>query len=72
MDDKGDTLLMTIPAVARQLGIAKGLAYQMARDGRLPTVRLGERAVRVPWVRLQEWIAEQTREQPAENGSAKG
>jgi excisionase family DNA binding protein len=65
MDDKGDTLLMTIPAVARQLGIAKGLAYQMARDGRLPTVRLGKRAVRVPLVRLQAWIAERTREEVA-------
>jgi excisionase family DNA binding protein len=67
MDDKNDPLLISVPDVARQLGIAKGLAYQMARDGRLPTVRLGKRAVRVPLARLQAWIAERTREEPGPN-----
>ena len=71
MHDRDDPLLMWIPNVARQLGIAKGLAYQMARDGRLPSVRLGKRAVRVPWLRLQQWIAEQTREEAARDGDAK-
>jgi excisionase family DNA binding protein len=70
MDDKNDPLMISIPSVARRLGIAKGLAYQMARDGRLPTVRLGKRAVRVPLARLEAWIAERTREEPAENGGA--
>jgi excisionase family DNA binding protein len=65
MRDKDDTLLLTVPEAARHLGIAKGLAYAMARDGRLPTVRLGKRAVRVPWLRLQHWIAERTREEAA-------
>jgi excisionase family DNA binding protein len=72
MDDKNDPLLISVPDVARQLGIAKGLAYQMVRDGRLPSVLLGKRAVRVPWARLQSWIAEQTREEPTENGGVKG
>jgi excisionase family DNA binding protein len=72
MDDKNDPLMESIPSVARRLGIAKGLAYQMARDGRLPSVLLGKRAVRVPLARLQEWIAERTREEPAENGSTEG
>jgi excisionase family DNA binding protein len=72
MDDKNDPLLISVPDVARQLGIAKGLAYQMVRDGRLPSVLLGKRAVRVPLARLQVWISEQTREEPAENGGAEG
>jgi excisionase family DNA binding protein len=71
MDDKNDPLMASIPSVARRLGIAKGLAYQMARDGRLPSVLLGKRAVRVPLARLRVWIAEQTREEPAENGGVK-
>lgn len=70
MDDKNDSLMESIPSVARRLGIAKGLAYQMGRDGRLPTVRLGKRAVRVPLARLQEWIAERTREEPGPNVGA--
>jgi excisionase family DNA binding protein len=72
MDDKNDPLLISVPDVARQLGIAKGLAYQMVRDGRLPSVLLGKRAVRVPLARLQVWIAEHTHEEPAHNDDAHG
>jgi excisionase family DNA binding protein len=72
MDDKNDPLMESIPRVARRLGIARGLAYQMARDGRLPTVRLGKRAVRVPLARLQDWISEHTHEEPAQDDAAQG
>jgi len=72
MDDKNDPLMESIPSVARRLGIARGLAYQMARDGRLPSVRLGKRAVRVPLARLQDWISEHTHEEPAQNNDAQG
>lgn len=72
MDDKNDPLMESIPSVARRLGIAKGLAYQMARDGRLPSVLLGKRAVRVPLARLQAWITEQTREEPAQDNDVQG
>lgn len=72
MDDKNDLLLISVPDVARQLGIAKGLAYQMVRDGRLPSVLLGKRAVRVPLARLQAWITEQTREEPAQDNDVQG
>jgi excisionase family DNA binding protein len=70
MDDKNDPLMASIPSVARRLGIAKGLAYRMAREGRLPSVLLGKRAVRVPLARLQAWIAEQTREETEPNVDA--
>jgi excisionase family DNA binding protein len=65
-----DPLLVRIPEVARRLGIARGLAYQMARDGRLPTVVLGKRAVRVPLARLEDWIEERTREADARPNEA--
>jgi excisionase family DNA binding protein len=48
-------MLLRIPEVARTLGIARSLAYEMARDGRLPTVHIGK-AVRVPRRRLEAWI----------------
>ena len=70
MDDKDDPLLMSVPEVARLLGIAKGLAYLMVRDGRLPSVRLGKRAVRVPRARLHVWITERTREETEPNVDA--
>lgn len=55
MDTPTGTLLLRIPEVARELGIARSLAYEMARDGRLPVVRIGK-AVRVPRRRLEQWI----------------
>ena len=72
MHDKEEPLLVSVPDAARHLGIARGLAYQMARDGRLPTVRLGKRAVRVPWLRLQEWITERTHEETAAAADTRG
>ena len=63
MKQADESLLITVPDAARALGIAPGLAYAMARNGSLPTVRLGKRAVRVPRRRLEEWIAARTREE---------
>lgn len=57
MSSTEPSLLLRIPEVARALGIARSLAYEMARDGRLPTVHIGK-AVRVPRRRLEEWIEE--------------
>jgi excisionase family DNA binding protein len=62
MKQADESLLISVPDAARALGIAPGLAYAMAREGQLPIVRLGKRAVRVPRDRLREWIGERTRE----------
>ena len=41
-----DSLTMTIPEVAKVLGISRGLAYQLAARGELPgLIRLGEKRV---------------------------
>lgn len=57
-------MLLRIPEVAATLGIARSLAYEMARDGRLPTVHIGK-AVRVPRRRLEDWIEERARTEAA-------
>ena len=64
MSSTEPSLLLRIPEVARALGIARSLAYEMARDGRLPTVHIGK-AVRVPRRRLEEWIEERARAEAA-------
>jgi excisionase family DNA binding protein len=60
MADVDSPLLLRVPEVARTLGIARSLAYEMARDGRLPAIHIG-RAVRVPRRRLEAWIDERGR-----------
>lgn len=33
----------SVPEAARLLGISRGLAYEMAKAGKLPTIRFGRR-----------------------------
>lgn len=56
-------LLLTIPQVAKSLGISRSMVYSLIgkRKG-LPVVRLG-RSVRVPATSLQKWIEELEHEQ---------
>lgn len=60
MSENEPTLLLRVPEVAATLGIARSLAYEMARDGRLPAIHIGK-AVRVPRRRLEAWIDAQAR-----------
>ncbi len=48
--------LLTMPEVAEQLGITEHQAREMGRRGKLPTVRVGERRVRVRASALAEWV----------------
>ena len=50
-----ETLTLTIPQVAEILGISRGLAYQLARNGQLPVLRLGNRML-MSRIRLDEFI----------------
>jgi excisionase family DNA binding protein len=34
---------LTVEEAGRQLGICRNMAYQLAKDGQLPTIRLGRR-----------------------------
>ena len=38
-----ESLTMTVEEAAAVLGISRGLAYQAARDGSIPTIRIGRR-----------------------------
>jgi excisionase family DNA binding protein len=48
---------LTILEAAKLLGIGRGSAYEAARRGELPAVRLGRRLV-VPRARLEEMLGE--------------
>jgi excisionase family DNA binding protein len=40
---KQEGLTMTVEEAAAALGISRGLAYQAAHDGSIPTIRIGRR-----------------------------
>jgi excisionase family DNA binding protein len=55
------TLLMSVTAAARLLGISRSMAYQWIASGTLPHCYLGpSRLLRVPRAALDSWIAGQT------------
>lgn len=45
-----------IPTAARMLGCSRGLAYKMAREGRLPVIQLSPRRVVVPLPALMKML----------------
>ena len=47
--------VVTIEEAGRRLGIGRSLAYQLARSGDIPTLRLGRRLV-VPRKRLERML----------------
>ena len=49
---------MTVEEAGRLLGIGRNLAYEAARRGEIPTVRLGRRML-VPTARLRELLGVQ-------------
>ena len=48
---------MTVEEAGRFLGISRGLAYEAARRGEIPTLRIGHRLV-VPRRRLEAMLEE--------------
>jgi len=54
MDDQRMTL--SVDEAARMLGISRGFAYRAAREGKLPTVRVGHRVL-VPRRSLDAFLA---------------
>lgn len=51
-----DRLTLSIEEAAHVLGIGRGLAYELARTGQLPVLRLGRRIV-VPRAQLETMLA---------------
>lgn len=50
--------LLKIPDVAKRLDIPTAFAYELARRGEIPTVRVGKKYVRVPSAALEKWVIE--------------
>jgi excisionase family DNA binding protein len=48
-------LLLSVPQVAKTLGIGRTKVYELIADEGLPVIRFG-RAVRVPVASLQRWV----------------
>ncbi|HEU4751557.1 MAG TPA: helix-turn-helix domain-containing protein [Armatimonadota bacterium] len=46
---------LTVPEAAKRLGIGRRLAYEMARTGKFPTIRLGRRVL-IPRQRFEAWL----------------
>ena len=49
--------LLTAKEVAAILRVKPARVYTLARDGLLPSVRIGDRQIRFQLSALQEWIA---------------
>jgi excisionase family DNA binding protein len=63
-----DDRLLTIPEVAERLSVPPAYAYELARRGELPTVRVGRKYIRVPLSAFEKWLAVQqldSRQTPA-------
>ena len=54
LDSAGPTI--SVPETAALLGVSRSFAYEMARDGRLPVVKLGPRRVRVVTAALAKML----------------
>ena len=52
-----EKLTITVPEAARMLGISRGLAYEMAREGTIPVLRFGRRMV-VPLAAIKRLLQE--------------
>jgi excisionase family DNA binding protein len=63
-----EPLTITVEDAAVLLGISRGLAYEAARRGELPVIRLGRRLL-VPRARLLELVGAQKSAKPALAGS---
>lgn len=51
---------LTVPQVAQLLKCDRSTIYELIRQGRIPHIKLGERAgIRIPKAEFEQWIADQ-------------
>ena len=56
MATAAEKLIYTVPQAGELLGISRGLAYQLAKEGKIPVIKLGKRLV-VPKLALQKLLS---------------
>jgi excisionase family DNA binding protein len=64
-------LVVSVTEAAELLGISRGLAYELARTGRLPSLRL-DRRLGVPRAALLTWLERAARPESWEIGRTRG
>lgn len=69
--DHANSPLLTIPEVARLLGISRVRCYEMAASGEIPSMRLSARRIRVPQAALDAWLTERARQGTLREGAAR-
>jgi excisionase family DNA binding protein len=56
LDQKDETLTLTVPEAAKLLRISRGAAYESVRTGSIPAIRFG-RTIRIPRYALERLLA---------------
>lgn len=56
-NEASERVVFTVPEVAKMLGISRNQGYELARIGRIPTIRLGKRLL-VPKVAFERMMEE--------------
>jgi excisionase family DNA binding protein len=51
-----EKLVMTVPEAGRKLGLSKDAAYDAAKRGDIPTIRIGH-LLKVPKIRFERMLA---------------
>jgi excisionase family DNA binding protein len=53
--------LLTVPEAASLLRVSRALAYRMVATGEIPSVRIGQRVVRIRRDQLDRWLDDRSR-----------
>ena len=61
MGTEFDRRTYTVTEAAKIIGISRSLAYQMANEGRLPTILVGVRRKVIPKVALEQWLLDEAK-----------
>jgi excisionase family DNA binding protein len=59
---KMEQLTISVPEAGRRLGIRRNTAYEAARQGQIPTIRIGRRVV-VPVAALEAMLAVKSKQE---------
>ena len=58
--DHVERLTLTVEEVAELLGISRATAYTLAKQGRLPALRISERRIVIPRQAIMDYLASAT------------
>jgi len=61
--------VISVPEAGRLIGCSRGSSYKLAREGVIPTIRLGRKLV-VPRARFEAWVRGKGATSPSEGGEA--